>query len=146
MSLKTSARNQFSGAVLQVSKGSVNDEIVVVLDGSGTRVVAIVTSTSTRSLGLEPGRKVIAMFKASWVVLMEDTKGIKFSSRNQLHGTVVSVKEGTLNTEVRIRLDGGEVITAAVTAESAKQMGLEAGFRIVAMIKASHVIIGAMEE
>ena len=145
MNLKTSARNQLTGAVLQVNKGSVNDEIVIVLDGSGTRIVAIVTSTSTKSLGLEPGKKVVILVKAPWVILVTEAEGVKFSARNQLPGTIVSIKEGAVNDEVRVRLDGGEVLTAIITADSAKHLELEAGKRVTAMIKASHLIIGTIE-
>ena len=145
MNLKTSARNQLTGAVLQVTKGAVNDEISIVLDGSGTRIVAIVTGTSTKSLGLEPGKKVVILVKAPWVILVTEMEGVKFSARNQLPGTVVSVKDGVVNAEVRVRLDGGEVITSIVTMESAKHLELEPGKRVTAMVKASHLILGAIQ-
>lgn len=145
MNLKTSARNQFTGAVLRVNKGAVNDEIVVVLDGSGTRITCVVGTTSTKFLGLEPGKKVVVLFKATWVVLKTDSTGVKFSTRNQLQGTVMSIKGSTLDAEVRLRLDGGEVITALVTAESVRHLELEPGHRATAMIKGSHMILGAIE-
>ena len=145
MNLKTSARNQLTGAVMQVTKGAVNDEVSIVLDGSGTRIVAIVTGTSTKSLGLEPGKKVVVLIKAPWVILVTEMEGVKFSARNQLPGTVTSVKDGVVNGEVRVRLDGGEVITAIVTIESIKHLELEPGKRVTAMIKASHLILGAIQ-
>lgn len=130
---------------MQINKGSVNDEIVIVLDGSGTRLVSVITCTSTKNLGLEIGSKVVAIFKAPWVILMTDTEGVTFSARNQLKGTVVSVTEGAVNAEVRIRLDGGEVITATITMESLKELDLTAGKPVTAMIKASNVILGALK-
>lgn len=145
MNLKTSARNQLTGAVLQVTKGAVNDEISIVLDGSGTRIIAVVTGSSTKSLGLEPGKKVVVLAKAPWVILVAEMEGVKFSARNQLPGTVVSVKDGVVNAEVRVRLDGGEVLTSILTMESAKYLELEPGKRVTAMIKASHLILGAIQ-
>ena len=130
---------------MQVVKGAVNDEISIVLDGSGTRIVAIVTGTSTKSLGLEPGKKVVVLVKAPWVILVTEMEGVKFSARNQLPGTVVSVKEGVVNAEVRVRLDGGEVLTSILTMESAKYLELEPGKRVTAMVKASHLILGAIQ-
>ncbi len=143
--MKTSARNKLTGAVTQITHGSVNDEIAVLLDGSGTRLVSIITSTSTRMLGLEVGSKVVALFKAPWVILMTDTEGVTFSARNQLPGTVVAITEGTVNATVRVRLDGGEVVTAVVTMEGLKDLALEAGKPVIAMVKASNVILGAIK-
>ena len=135
--MKTSARNHFEGAVLAVHHGAVNDEVEVILDGSNTRLTAVITSLSAKTLGLEPGKKVVALIKASWVILLTDTDGVKFSARNQLSGTVVSVEKGAVNSEVRVRLDGGEALTAIITMESAKNLGLEAGSKVIALVKAT---------
>lgn len=143
--MKTSARNHFDGVVLNVHHGAVNDEVEIVLDGSDTRLTSVITSVSAKALGLEPGKKVVALIKAPWVILMTDTEGVRFSARNQLQGTVVSVRDGAVNSEVRVRLDGGESLTAIVTEDSAKNLGLEAGVRVTALIKASHIVIGAYE-
>jgi molybdate transport system regulatory protein len=143
--LKTSARNVYEGAVLSVHHGAVNDEIEVVLKDSDTRLVSVITSTSAKSLGLEHGKKVVALFKAPWVILITEAEGVRFSARNQLAGTVVSIKEGTVDAEVRVRLDGGEGLTAVITMESLKNLGIESGKRVTALVKASHVIIGVKE-
>lgn len=140
--MQTSARNTFSGTVLSVHHGAVNDEIEIMLEGSGARITSVITSASAKNLGLETGKKVVALVKASWVILLTDAGGVRFSARNQLAGTVLSVEEGAVNTEVRVRLEGGETLTAIITAESAKTLGLEAGSNVTALIKASHVIVG----
>jgi len=143
--MKTSARNYFEGAVLCINHGAVNDEVEIVLDSSNTRMTAIITSNSTKSLGLEPGKKVIALIKAQWVILVDGHDGIRYSARNQLPGTVVSVKKGVVNAEVNMRLDGGESMTIGVIESSLNSMGIEAGMRLVAMVKASHVILGVKQ-
>ncbi len=143
--MKISARNNFKGTVVAIQKGAINDEIDIVLDGSTTRLTSVITSASTKRLGLETGKKVVAVFKASWVVVMTDAEGVKFSARNNFEGTVVSIKEGQVSTEVRVRLDGGEVLTAVITDTSTKELGIEAGARVIALVKASNVIIGAVE-
>jgi molybdate transport system regulatory protein len=143
--LKTSARNVYEGTILAVQKGAVNDEIEMVLDGGSTRLASLITSKSSKTLGLEPGKKVIALFKAPWVILLSESDGVRFSVRNQLDGTIVSLKEGVVNAEVRVRLDGGEGLTAIVTLDSVKSLGIEAGSRITALIEASNVIIGVRD-
>ncbi len=63
-----SARNQFNGTVERITEGAVNDEIVVDI-GHGCTVVAIITRTSTRALGLQEGGPATVLFKASSVIV-----------------------------------------------------------------------------
>lgn len=140
----TSSRNQFKGTVKTVKKGAVNDEIVMKLPG-GTELTAIITNTSTESLGLAPGKEAIALIKASWVILATDLQGVKLSARNQLRGNVSEVKAGAVNTEVVVKLQGGEELVAIITCESANKLGLAPGKPITALVKASHMIIGVAE-
>jgi molybdate transport system ATP-binding protein len=62
-----SARNQFAGTVASVQPGAVNAEVEI--DAGGLRIVAIVTQASTRALGLAPGAKASAIFKAGSVIV-----------------------------------------------------------------------------
>ena len=143
--MKISARNNFKGTVLGIQEGAVNDEIDIVLEGSNTRLTSVITSASTKRLGLAPGKKVVAVIKASWVVLMTDAEGVKFSARNSFDGTVVSVKEGPVSSEVRVRLDGGEILTSVITNTSTQELSIESGVRVTALVKASSVILGALD-
>ena len=83
-----------------------------------------------RRLGLAEGAAAFALIKASWVVLLVDDESgapLKLSARNQLRGTVQSVKRGAVNAEVSLALEGGAVITAVVTNESVDTLGLAEG-------------------
>ena len=64
------------------------------------------------------------------------------SARNQFSGKVSTIKPGAVNDEVQINLPGGEQITSVVTHESVENLGLKVGSRVVALVKASSVIIG----
>ncbi len=68
---------------------------------------------------------------------------MKLSARNQFPGTVKSVKEGTVMAEVAVTIEGGHEIVAAITAESARRLGLKPGQKVTAMIKATEVVIAA---
>ncbi|MFL9858324.1 TOBE domain-containing protein [Paraburkholderia madseniana] len=145
--VKTSARNQLYGTVSAITRGTVNDEVSLALPGGHT-IVAVVTHESTETLGLAVGAAAFALIKASWVVLLvEDETGapLKLSARNQLRGTVQSVKRGAVNAEVSLLLDGGAVITAVVTNQSADTLGLVEGGTAVAVFKASSVILGVKD-
>ncbi|WP_218673501.1 TOBE domain-containing protein [Chromobacterium haemolyticum] len=53
-----------------------------------------------------------------------------------------ALRPGAINTEVEIRLNGGDALVAMVTKESADGLDLAVGKAIVAFFKASHVIVG----
>ena len=65
---KVSTRNQLAGKVGTVTPGAVNAEVVIDLDGGGS-IAAIVTQGSVKSLGLAPGKRAIALFKATSVIV-----------------------------------------------------------------------------
>lgn len=65
---RLSARNRLSGVVAEVVPGAVNAEVVITLDGGGT-IAALVTQASVQPLGLAPGVRATALFKASSVIL-----------------------------------------------------------------------------
>jgi molybdate transport system regulatory protein len=140
--VKISAGNVYNGEVLTVNHGAVNDEVEIMLNGSSARLTSIITNKSVRQLGLETGKKVAAVFNPTSVVLLKDACGVKFSARNQLDGTVTSVKEGVVNAQVFVRLDCGESLSAMVAIDTLKGLELEAGARVTALIKASHVFLG----
>ncbi len=66
---------------------------------------------------------------------------MKLSARNQIKGKVVEVREGAVEALVKIDV-GGQVITAVVTVDAVKDMGIVVGDEAVAIIKADHVILG----
>lgn len=67
---------------------------------------------------------------------------MKLSARNQLKGTVVSVEKGPISAKVKIDIGGGNFITSSVTAETIDDLGLQTGDSVVAIVKASEVMIG----
>src|SRR5262249_53304622 len=138
--MKTSARNTFPGTVTRVTKGAVNAEIELTLDG-GERIIAIVTNASVDSLGLTPGKKAMALIKASWVILGRELDKARLSTRNVMPGIVQDVQKGAVNSEVTLRLDGGTLLTAVITNRSVRALELKAGADAFAAIKASHVIL-----
>ena len=146
MSLKgsimlTSARNQFWGKVTALHEGAVNDEVDITLPG-GARIVAIITRSSTQALGLKVGADAVALIKAPWVILAAPDGGLKLSTRNRLEGTVEAIRCGAVNTEVDVKLAGGESLVAIITETSVEALGLTVGQPVVAYFKASHVIVG----
>ncbi|MGW7364529.1 TOBE domain-containing protein [Streptomyces sp. NPDC054841] len=66
---------------------------------------------------------------------------MSLSIRNQLPGTVVAVSTGPAMATVKIRLDGGQEVTAAVTADAVADLGIFPGGKVSALVKASEVAL-----
>ena len=65
---------------------------------------------------------------------------MQISARNQLKGTVRSVKLGTIMSEVTVDV-GGQEIVAAITRGSSEGLGLQEGSEVTVIIKATEVMI-----
>lgn len=139
--MKISARNVLAGTVKNVTKGAVNAEIVLTLEGGDT-VVAIITNHSVDSLGLRGGSSAYGIIKASEVMIGKNVESAKLSARNVLAGEVARLEPGAVNSEVEIRLAGGTPVVASITKTSVKALDLQPGDKVSAIIKASNVLIG----
>lgn len=139
--MQTSARNQFSGVVAQATAGAVNDEIIIAING-GQQIVATVTHDSAARLGLKTGAKVVALVKATSVIVMVDADATKVSARNFVQGKVTNLTKGAVNADVTITGDNGMAVAAIITNTSVDRLGLAVGKPAAAMFKASSVIVG----
>ena len=66
---------------------------------------------------------------------------MKLSARNVLRGTVVEIVTGAVTSHVRIDI-GGTVVTASITNDAVRELGLSVGKQAAAVIKASDVMVG----
>ena len=74
-------------------------------------------------------------------VSLKETR-VKLSARNQIRGVIAEVKPGATTTHVRIEVAPGITLTASITNEAAEELGLQAGMKATAVIKASDVMVG----
>jgi molybdate transport system regulatory protein len=139
--MTVSARNVFKGKVTAMKEGPINAEVEITTAG-GDVIVAMLTDTSVKALGLVKGKDAVAIVKAPWVVLMSGSPEFRFSARNQMKGTVDSVNKGAVNSQVKVVLSGGSAVNAVVTNDAVAELGLMPGAPVIAMFKASHVLVG----
>ncbi len=66
---------------------------------------------------------------------------MELSARNNLRGTIKSVKVEGVMAEVVVDIGGQEVVST-ITASSAQRLGLKQGDQVYAVIKATEVMIG----
>ncbi|MFJ2738817.1 molybdopterin-binding protein [Streptomyces sp. NPDC087440] len=64
---------------------------------------------------------------------------MSLSIRNQIAGTVTAVTPGEVMATVKARLVGGQDITAAITLEAVKELGLAEGSSIKTLVKSTEV-------
>ena len=140
MMMKTTARNSLHATVASIRPGAVNAEVC--MDIGGETLVAIVTRDSVERLGLKVGAPVTVLIKASFIILASPETAGSVSARNQIKGRVAHVEPGSVNTEILLDIGGGKTLTAIVTAASARELGYKKEDELVALIKASHIIVG----
>jgi len=69
---------------------------------------------------------------------------MKLSARNQLPATVTKVTEGPATANVELECDGMRLV-ASITVEAARELGLETGKQVTAIVKATDVILAVNE-
>jgi molybdate transport system regulatory protein len=143
LGMKTSARNALRGVVQTITDGAVNAEVVLRI-GETAEIVALVTRQSVQDLGLVPGATAVALINAGFVILAMPDEGLRTSARNSLKGVIIEIQAGAINDEITLDLDLGKTLTATVTSESVTRLGLGVGQPVVALIKASHVILAVV--
>ena len=65
---------------------------------------------------------------------------MKLSARNQLKGTVTSINRGEAIANVALDV-AGQRLVASITVEAVTELGLSEGSEVIAIIKASDVIL-----
>ncbi|MCC6786199.1 MAG: molybdopterin-binding protein [Hyphomonadaceae bacterium] len=67
---------------------------------------------------------------------------MKISARNQIPGVIVQVTKGQTTAHVRVDIGNGTIVTSSITNESVDELQLKVGDHVVAIVKASDVMIG----
>jgi molybdopterin-binding protein len=101
---------------------------------------------SQRLPGVRVGRKWLfpagqleAMVRGT-VPRQEDAE-VEISARNQLRGRVTAVSFGGVMAEVRIHI-GSQDLVSVITRASVERLGIKVGDDVVAVIKATEVMVG----
>jgi molybdopterin-binding protein len=66
---------------------------------------------------------------------------MEISARNQLKGKIKNILRGSVNGEVVVDV-GGQTVTASITLASIDRLALKTGDEVVAIVKATDVMIG----
>ncbi len=140
IAMQISARNQLMGKIGEIKQAKVNAEVHIVLK-SGVTLISTITNSAVEELGLEVGDDVVGIIKAS-SMLISNELNIATSARNKLAGVITDIKLGEVNAEVSVDIGQNDVVVATITSESVKNLGLEVGKKVCAIIKSSSILIG----
>ena len=66
---------------------------------------------------------------------------MNISARNKIFGKITKLTSGVVNTEVVLALPGGGELVSVITKASAKTLKLKKGSPVVAVIKASDILL-----
>lgn len=132
------ARNVIKGTVKEIKKGEING-IVKVDVGEGIIISSNCSMESIEELNLAVGKEVQVIIKAMGVLLANEKTNI--GARNQIEGKVFEVKKGDINSIVKLKTDGGLVITANLSSESVEELEIKEGQKTVAIFKAMNVLL-----
>jgi molybdate transport system regulatory protein len=139
MPLRTSARNQFVGAITALSESSKGVEVRIRIDDRN-EVWSLITQESADALDLRVGTEVHAFFKAASVSLRTDAAPRRLF-RNTVRGKVARVQRGPAHAEVNVALENGRHITAIVASEGLDKLQLKVGKPCCAVVDASSVVL-----
>ena len=67
---------------------------------------------------------------------------MKLSARNQFKGKVIDIQEGAVNGIVKIDIGGGNVMSATISMNAIRELGLAVGKEAYAVVKATSVMVG----
>jgi molybdopterin-binding protein len=66
---------------------------------------------------------------------------MRLSARNQIRGKAVEVQRGATTSHVTIDIGTGVIVTASITNEAVDELALKPGDNVLAVIKASDVMV-----
>ena len=70
--MQISARNQFPGTVVSLTRGGVMCEVIIDI-GGGHKIVSLISASSAKRLKLKKGKPAVAYIKATEVIVSSDT-------------------------------------------------------------------------
>jgi molybdate transport system regulatory protein len=139
--IKTTARNQLFGRVIQIDTGVVNAEVIVQLKG-GEQIVSTVETTAIAELGLKQEVEAVLLINGADLMLLTDVNKAQFSARNCLYGKVIRIQQDIINSEVIVLLPSGEMLAVKITQQSVQNLALAPNIPVWVIFKTNAPILG----
>jgi molybdopterin-binding protein len=112
---------------------------LVYVQVASSRLCAIVIDTPETASYLKTGQPIKVIFKETEVIIGTG-KEHQISLQNKLTGPVLKVESGELLSKVTIDTPAGAIVSI-ITTNAVKQLQIEAGIEVTAMIKTNEVML-----
>ncbi|MDR2341833.1 MAG: TOBE domain-containing protein [Campylobacteraceae bacterium] len=110
-SLRTSARNQLHGKIVDLQKEDIMS--IVKIDVNGVEFNVLITTKSVEELGLKKDSLAWLIFKTSWVEIINDSK----KDENVFEAVVRYVDKENKAAEITLELNNGIVLVSSSNAQ-----------------------------
>lgn len=135
LQVRSSARNQLAGTVVRLTREGLQDMVELQLRG-GQHLHVQVTHSSAERLSLAAGVEVLALVKAPWVRLADDSCLL-----NRLVCTVTALEQDGENLELQLDLDGETSLSALLHGAARRQAALAPGRSCTIHIDPENVVL-----
>jgi molybdate transport system regulatory protein len=140
LAIKTSATNQLFGTIASIQPGAINAEVIVELKG-GEQIVADLSLSTLDRLELNIGKDVLLLINAPEIGIATDFGRQQLSARNCLPSRVIRLQRDDVDSQVALRLPGGDSLIATITQSSAESLGLKCDMPVNAVFKSNAVML-----
>ncbi len=136
---RISARNVFQTEVTHVKRWPVDVEVTLKV-AEDRHILSVITNEAADDLGLEPGRKVLALVKSSFIHLYA-AEHAPAEGNDCFIGEVTERTDAERNSEFLLDIGQGKTLHAVIPRQIAEDLALERGGKVAACFDASHVIL-----
>lgn len=143
LAIKTSATNQLFGTIAAIQPGAVNAEVIVELKG-GEQIAADLSLSTLGQLEFSVGKDVLLLINAPEIGIVTDFGHRQLSARNCLRGAVIRVQRDGVESQVALRLSGGDSLIATITQSSAESLELKYDMPVNAVFKSNAVMLAVV--
>lgn len=142
--VKTSAKNQLFGRVLDIQIGKINAEIIVKLKGD-LQIVVATDLNVLNELDVKSGADTVLLINGEDLTLIANDMNHHFSARNQIVCSVLLIQEKLNFHEITVLLPNGDTLITTITFESLMNLNLSVGSSVLIIFKANAPILGIRE-
>ena len=129
--------NKLQGSIVHIVT---NESLsLVYIDVHSLKITAIVIDTPSTNPLLKVGKKVHAIFKETEVIIGKGTHH-QISMQNKFIGKILSIEKKALLSKLVIETGAGN-ITSIITTNAVKQLELNKGIEVTAMVKTNEILV-----
>ena len=129
--------NRLYGTILNVIQGKINAHVQILW--KKTPLSVIITRASCEDMHLSAGDNIHVVIKGTDIMLAKSFSGL-LSARNRAVGVVRQIIEGDVLSKVVVESQG-DMLHAIITNTSLKEMSIQNGDEIMAIVKSTELIL-----